>query len=105
MSNNKVKEGDVIVFKKAGEVEFYARIEDFEPDPKPDWFKVIFLVLTAPKPMIFPLKLRIPQINGEEFTLGGIPCQIEKLPVYKVKNDSPEKEVSEDGKLIRVKFQ
>lgn len=58
---------------------FYARIEDINPDVKPGWYQVRIQALTNP-PQDITWILREEYIEGAEFTMGGRPMRLEKLP-------------------------
>jgi hypothetical protein len=55
---------------------FYARINDINPDVKRGWYQVELLVLSLP-PQTLVWILEDAHIQGEEFTMGERPVQIE----------------------------
>ena len=58
---------------------FFARLNDISPDVKRGWYQVELLVLSLPpQPVVWILEET--QINGEEFTMGGRPVQLELIP-------------------------
>jgi hypothetical protein len=65
----------------------YARIEDYEADVKPRWFKVKMLFLTFPQQEVTWI-LREAQVDGEPFTMDNIPV---KLNTIKSSARPPEK--------------
>ncbi|MCB9501700.1 MAG: hypothetical protein H6696_07155 [Deferribacteres bacterium] len=75
---NPVVEKDIVQVFIEGNPAFFARVESFLPDSKPNWWHVKLLVLQVPLHVVTWI-LRHEQINGEEFTMGGIPIRIEKV--------------------------
>lgn len=76
-----VIEKDLILVYVDEKPAFFARVEGFTPDHKPNWWQVKLLVLQVP-PKVITWILRQPQINGEPFTMGGTPVRIEKVRVH-----------------------
>ncbi len=60
---------------------FFARIEAIEQDIKPEWWQVKLLVLEVPLKTVDWI-LRDAYIQGDQFTMGGTPVRIEKIPPY-----------------------
>ncbi len=58
---------------------FYARIDDINPDVKRGWYQVELLALTLP-PQNLVWILEGSQIEGEEFTMGGRPVKLVRIP-------------------------
>ena len=58
---------------------FYARINDINPDVKRGWYQVELLMLALP-PQTLVWILEESHIEGEEFTMGGRPVQLELIP-------------------------
>jgi len=58
---------------------FYARINDISPDVKRGWHQVELLVLTLPSQTLLWI-LDEHQLQGEEFTMGGRPVQLNFIP-------------------------
>ncbi len=79
-SKEPVIEHDLVLVYINNQPAFYARIEGFEPDIKPNWWHVKFLALLFP-PQLITWILRREQVNGEPFTMGGTPIRIEKVQV------------------------
>lgn len=71
-------EKDLVLVHVDNKPGFYARIEAISPDVKPGWWQVKLLVLTFPL-QVFTWILDDHQIEGEPFTMGGTPLQLEKL--------------------------
>lgn len=71
-------ENDLVLVHVDNKPGFYARIEEITPDPKQGWWQVKLLVLTFPL-QIFTWILDDTQLEGESFTMGGTPLQLEKL--------------------------
>ena len=59
---------------------FYARINDINPDVKKGWYQVELLVLTLP-PQTLVWILEEAHIQGEEFTMGGMPMRLVEIPL------------------------
>lgn len=68
--------GDIVAIHIDGRPSVYARIEDYEPDVKPRWFKVRMLFLTFP-PQDVTWILREAQVDGEPFTMNNVPVKLE----------------------------
>jgi hypothetical protein len=79
--------GEIVAVYLDGKPSVYARIEDYEPDVKPRWFKVKMLFLTFPLQEVTWI-LREAQVDGEPFTMNNIPV---KLDTVKSSDGSPEK--------------
>lgn len=71
-------ENDLVLVHVDNKPGFYARIEEIIPDPKQGWWQVKLLVLTFPL-QIFTWILDDTQLEGDPFTMGGTPLQLEKL--------------------------
>ena len=77
---------------------FYARINDINPDVKRGWYQVELLMLALP-PQTLVWILEESHIEGEEFTMGGRPVQLELIPPKNLPEpDSPTPESK--GKVI-----
>ncbi|TAL15681.1 hypothetical protein EPN96_11935 [bacterium] len=60
---------------------FFARVEEISPDVKPGWRKMRFLILNpAIEEREMTWILQPSQINGEPYSMEGIPVRIERLP-------------------------
>lgn len=57
---------------------FFARIETIEPDVKPGWWQVTFLVFMLPL-QVNTWILDTSQVEGASFTMGGTPVRLEKV--------------------------
>lgn len=71
-------EQDLVLVHVDNKPGFYARVEEIVPDVKPGWWQVKLLVLTFPL-QVFTWILDDNQVEGEPFTMGGTPLQLEKL--------------------------
>ena len=69
----------VLIFLEDNPLSF-ARIEDIQPDSKPDWYHVKLLLLQVP-PQIVTWILRDVYIEGGEFTMNGKRMRLEKVVV------------------------
>jgi hypothetical protein len=79
------QENDVVLIYFEDQPLSFARIEAIEPDPKPEWFQVTFLMLQVPLQTVTWI-LRSAYVDGDPFTMGGKRVRIEKV----VRPDSPE---------------
>lgn len=69
---------DLVLVHIDNKPSFFARIEDIEPDVKPGWWKVTFLVLGLPLQLNTWI-LDTSQVEGAPFTMGGTPVRLEKI--------------------------
>lgn len=81
--------GEVVVIYQEDLPALYARIEDYTPDQRPRWYQLRLLLLTFP-PQEVTWILREPQIDGEPFTMGGVPLQIKSVPSTGTPEQEPE---------------
>lgn len=86
-----VVENDVVLIHIEDKPEFFARVEGFTADTKPNWWHVKLLILQVPL-MVVTWILRREQINGEEFTMQGRPIRIEKVIAPQIMDIPPEVE-------------
>jgi hypothetical protein len=70
--------GEIIAVYIDDKPSFYARIEDYEADVKPRWFKVKMLFLTFPLQEVTWI-LREAQVDGEPFTMNNIPVKLNTI--------------------------
>jgi len=70
--------GDIVLVYKEDDPVFFARIEDIWADKKPQWYHVKLLILQVPV-METVWILREAYINGDIFTMNGIPVRLEKV--------------------------
>jgi len=71
--------GEVVAISIDGKPSVYGRIEGYEADRRPRWYQVEILLLTFP-PQSLTWILREEQIDGEEFTMDGVPVKIQAGP-------------------------
>jgi len=71
--------GEVVAISIDGKPSVYGRIEGYEADRKPRWYQVDILLLTFP-PQNLTWILREEQIDGEAFTMDGVPVMIQAVP-------------------------
>ncbi|HDR16818.1 MAG TPA: hypothetical protein ENN79_15310 [Desulfobacteraceae bacterium] len=100
------KEGDVVLIHYQDKPAVFARVESIEPDFKKDWYHVTLLLLTLPMQTVTWI-LRDAYINGDVFTMGGVPMRLDpvKAPPAAVAPPSEEKEspaASGRGGKLRV---
>jgi hypothetical protein len=88
-----IKPLDVIGVHIDGKLAFFARVEEITPDVKAGWRKMRFLILNpAIEEREMTWILQPSQIDGEPYTMEGIPIRIERLadPVSKEFEAAPE---------------
>jgi hypothetical protein len=73
--------GEIVAVYIDNKPSIYARIEDYEADVKPRWFKLKMLFLTFP-PQEVTWILRETQIDGEPFTMNNIPVKLNTVNSY-----------------------
>lgn len=71
--------GDIVLVYQEDQPAFFARIEDIWADKKPQWYHVKLLVLQVPIIEVVWI-LREAYINGDAFTMNGMPVRLEKVP-------------------------
>ena len=69
---------DLVLVHIENKPSFFARIETIEPDVKPGWWQVTFLVLMLPL-QVNTWILDSSQVEGASFTMGGTPVRLEKV--------------------------
>ncbi len=71
----------------------FARVEQIQPDNKPDWYHVKLLMLQVPLQVVTWI-LRDRYIAGDEFTMNGKRMRLERVvcpePEPEKKNEAPE---------------
>jgi hypothetical protein len=85
------KEGDVVLVHYQDKPAVFARIESIEPDFKKDWYHVTLLLLTLPMQTVTWI-LREAYINGENFTMGGVPMRLEPVKAQPAAAEPPSEE-------------
>jgi hypothetical protein len=97
--------GEIVAVYIDDKPSVYARIEDYEADVKPRWFKVKLLFLTFP-PQEVTWILREAQVDGEPFTMNNIPVKLNTVnsPIgmpekVKTKTQPPKRS---SGKIINL---
>ena len=69
---------DLVLIYLENQPVFFARIEDINPDIKPGWVRMKFLILQVP--LSLGEWILLPEyIQGEEFTMGGKRSRSKKL--------------------------
>ena len=71
--------GEVVAISIDDKPSVYGRIEGYEPDRRPRWYQIDILLLTFP-PQNLTWILREEQIDGESFTMDGVPIKIQAVP-------------------------
>ncbi|MCP4666677.1 MAG: hypothetical protein GY849_09935 [Deltaproteobacteria bacterium] len=72
------REGEIVLIHHNDQPSVFARIESIEPDMKKGWYHVTLLLLTLPTQTVTWI-LRDSYIDGEQFTMGGIPMRLEEV--------------------------
>ena len=84
-------QGDVVLVHYQDKPAVFARVESIEPDVKKDWYHVTLLFLTLPMQTVTWI-LRDAYINGEDFTMGGVPMRLDSVKAPpRAAADAPEK--------------
>ncbi len=84
------QENDIVLIHFEDKPLMFARIEDIQPDSKPDWYHVKLLILQMPLQVVTWI-LRDAYIDGDEFTMSGHKMRLEKV----VCPEHPEEAVAE----------
>lgn len=99
------KIGEIVAVYIDDQPSVYARIEDYEADVKPRWYKVKMLFLTFP-PQEITWLLREVQVDGEPFTMNNIPVRLDavKSSVQQHQKIETETQISKksSGKIINL---
>lgn len=69
---------DLVLVHVDNKPNFYARIDDINPDVQNGWWQVKLLVLSFPL-QVFTWILDEHQLEGADFTMGGTPMRLEKV--------------------------
>lgn len=72
-------EGEVVLIYREEKPVAFARVEHIEPDVKKDWYRITLLLLLVPTQPVTWI-LRGSYIEGEPFTMGGVPMRLEPVP-------------------------
>ena len=80
---------------------FFGRIEDITADARAGWWHVHIMVITMPPKMITWI-LESSQINGKEFTMGGVPIRIEKV-ISPYGKEEADEESEEPSNVVALK--
>lgn len=79
MMDTLTQPGDVVLVYMEDKPTFFARVEEILLYVKPGWRNMRFKILTVPtQELTWVLEPR--QIDGEPFTMGGVPIKIDRLP-------------------------
>jgi len=81
-------EGDVVLIYRQEKPTVFARVEHTEPDIKRDWYHITLLLLTVPTQVVTWI-LRGSYIEGELFTMGGVPMRLERVPKTALPEEAP----------------
>jgi len=88
--------GEVVLIYYDNQPAVYGRIESIEPDVKRDWYQITLLLLTIPAHPVTWI-LRESYIDGEPFTMGGIPMRLEEVKRVLPEGKPPGPEGEEKG--------
>lgn len=75
-----IVEQEIILIYVQEKPAFFARVEKIIPDVKKNWWRVSMIVLQVPVKIVTWI-IDGEQIQGAEFTMGGIPIRIEHIEV------------------------
>ena len=81
-------EGDVVLIYQQEQPTVFARVEHIEPDYKRDWYHITLLLLSVPTQPVTWI-LRGSYIEGEPFTMSGVPMRLEPVPKTTIKEEAP----------------
>jgi len=102
-------EGEIVLIYYQDRPATYARIESIEPDIKKGWYQVTLLLLNTPTQIVTWI-LRASYIDGEPFTMGGMPMRLEEVKRTPVKRETEgtiqskgQKGLKKSGKVIPLK--
>ena len=88
------QENDLVLIHMEDTPIIFARIENIEPDIKPDWYHVKLLMLQIP-PAPVTWILRSAYIDGAEFTMGGKRMRLELVICPDSKDDDMKNKTEE----------
>ena len=79
------QENSIVLIYVQNKPQFYARIEEINPDVKPDWYNVTIKPLYIDPNSLAPAEnfiwtIRDVYIEGEPFTMNGTEIQIVEIP-------------------------
>jgi len=80
-------EGEIVLIYYQDQPATYARIENIEPDIKKGWYQVTLLLLSIPTQTVTWI-LRASYIDGEPFTMGGMPMRLEEVKRSLIKRET-----------------
>ena len=80
-------EGEIVLIYYKDQPTTYARIESIEPDIKKGWYQVTLLLLSIPTQTVIWI-LRESYIDGEPFTMGGMPMRLEEVKRSLIKRET-----------------
>jgi hypothetical protein len=69
---------DIVLVHIDNKPAFFARVERIDPDYKRNWWRVKLFILALPMQVVTWI-IDDDQIRGADFTMGGVPVQIEKV--------------------------
>jgi len=83
------KVGDLVLIYYMGKPSVYAKIEAIKPDVKEGWYQVKLLILSIPAQLVTWI-LKEEYIDGNTFTMGGVPIKLADISVESPLNMSKE---------------
>ncbi len=104
LEKSSIAEQELVLIHIENKPALYARVEKITADIKPKWWQVKFLMLTFP-PQLVTWIIDDEQIRGADFTMGGTPIRIEKLPLPEEAEPpkaEPEEVKPKEGQKARV---
>ena len=80
-------EGEIVLIYYQDQPATYARIESIDPDIKKGWYQITLLLLSIPTQTVTWI-LRESYIDGEPFTMGGMPVRLEEVKRALIKRET-----------------
>jgi hypothetical protein len=88
MHHRSTNPGDIVLVHVQGRAASFARVEAVRPHDRRGWYYCDLLVLAVP-PQAVSWILERAQIDGADFTMGGRPVRIERMPDVGVLHNGP----------------
>ncbi|HYC22781.1 MAG TPA: hypothetical protein VEI94_08755 [Candidatus Bathyarchaeia archaeon] len=96
MHQRSTNPGDIVLIHVQGRAASFARVEAVRPHDRRGWYYCDLLVLAVP-PQAVSWILERAQIDGADFTMGGRPVRIERMPDIGALHSGPHADTPLDG--------
>lgn len=100
MDNKPTDIGDIVEIWRENILTGYYFIKEIKPDNKPRWWHVTFELVNSIQlfnnQLVSDLLIDTDQLNGEPFTVSGIPMEIKKYSSAIAGGKEKKKEISKD---------